>query len=48
MTKEKLIEIIHTLLGTDIDLGFLQRLDKNELKVLVASIRGRVDHIIDT
>ena len=43
MKKEKLIEIIQTLLDTDIDLSFLQKLDQNELEVLVASIRGRVD-----
>ena len=47
MTKDKLIEIIQTLLDTDIDLSFLLKLDQNELEVLAASIRGRVDQNID-
>lgn len=47
MKKEKLIEIIQTLLDTDIDLSFLRELDRNELEALVASIRGRVDQKFD-
>lgn len=47
MTKEKLLEIIQTLLDTDIDLSFLLKLDHNELEVLAAFIRGRVDQSID-
>jgi hypothetical protein len=43
MTKEKLLEIITDLLKTDIDLGFLLKLEKDELETLVACIRHRVE-----
>jgi hypothetical protein len=43
MTKEELIEIIKSVLKTDIDLGFLLQLTKGELETLVACIRERVD-----
>ena len=43
ITKEKLIEIIKGLLGTDADLNFLVKLDENELETLVAYIRDRVE-----
>jgi hypothetical protein len=43
ITKEKLIEIIKNLLGTDGDLGFLIQLKKTELETLAASIRDRVE-----
>jgi len=43
ITKEKLIEIIKGLLGTDADLNFLVKLDENELESLVVCIRGRVE-----
>jgi hypothetical protein len=45
MTKEKLISIIQNILKTDIDLGFLLELKQNELEILVACIRERVDNI---
>jgi len=45
MTKEKLIEIIKTLLKTDADLGFLFQLKEKELEKLVACIRRRTDQI---
>ena len=45
MTKEKLIEIIRTLLKTDADLGFLSQLKEKDLEKLVASIRQRIDQI---
>lgn len=45
MTKEKLVEIISGLLNTDVDLSFLQRLEKTQLEVLVACIRERVDNV---
>jgi len=38
--KEKLVEIIKGLLGTDADLNFLVKLDENELETLVACIKG--------
>lgn len=43
MTKEKLIETIRRVLGTNHDLGFLMKLTETELETLVASIRGQVD-----
>jgi len=42
MTKEELLEIITKLLKTDLKLEFLLRLELEELKVLVASIRDRI------
>ena len=42
MTKEELLEIITKLLKTDLKLDFLFRLELEELKVLVASIRDRI------
>jgi len=43
MTKEELIEIIKSILKTDLDLRFLVQLKKGELETLVACIRERVD-----
>lgn len=43
MTKEKLIEKLKELLATDMDLGFLLNLKKEELERLIASIRDRID-----
>lgn len=43
MTKEKLIETIRRVLGTDNDLSFLMKLTETELKTLASSIRERVD-----
>lgn len=43
MTQEELLEIIIKLLKTDRDLEFLLRLDNEELRILVACIRDRVD-----
>jgi hypothetical protein len=43
ITKEKLLEIIKSLLGTDGDLSFLIQLKKTELETLAASIRDRVE-----
>ena len=45
MTKEKMLEIIKKLLNTDDNLNFLLRLKGDELKVLVACIRDRVDQV---
>jgi hypothetical protein len=42
VTNKKLVEIIKGLLATDVDLGFLIRLEKAELETLVACIRDRV------
>ena len=43
MTKEKLVEKIRELLKTDNDLDFLLELKKENLEVLVACIRNRID-----
>jgi len=43
MTKERLLDIIIDLLKADIDLGFLLKLQKDELETLVACIRDRVE-----
>ena len=40
MTKEKLIETIQRLLGTDQELNFLLHLKKQELETLLACIRA--------
>jgi len=47
MTKEKLVDIIQGILGTDGDLNFLLQLKKRDLETLVACIRGRVDQVKD-
>ena len=43
MVKEELIEIIHGIPNTDIDLSFLLQLEKSELEKLLATIRDRVE-----
>ena len=45
MTKEKLIEIIKTLLKADADLDFLSQLKEKELEKLVSCIRNRIDQV---
>ncbi len=44
VSKEKLIDILQTVLQTDIDLSFLLTLKKTEIETLVACVRNRVDH----
>ena len=43
MTKEELIEILNRVLRTESDMGFLLKLEKEELESLVAIIRDRVE-----
>lgn len=43
MTKEEMITVLQRVLKTDVDLEFLMKLDANELEILVASIRNRVE-----
>ena len=43
MTKEELVEKIKGLLRTDDDLSFLLQLKIEDLKILIANIRDRVD-----
>ena len=45
MTKEELVERIKGLLKADDDLGFLLQLRMEDLKILVARIRDRVDQM---
>ena len=44
MKKEDMITVLQRVLITDVDLEFLMKLDDNELEVLVASIRDRVEN----
>ena len=39
-----MITVLQRVLKTDIDLEFLMKLDANELEILVASIRDRVEN----
>ena len=48
MTKEKLIETIRRVLGTNHHLGFLVKLTETELETVVASIRGQTDRETQT
>jgi len=43
MKKEKLIEILKSILKVDIDLSFLMQLKKSEMETLVACVRQRID-----
>jgi len=43
LTKDKLIEITAGLLQTNVDLGFLLKMEQPELETLVVCIRDRVD-----
>jgi hypothetical protein len=45
MSKEQLLEIIQSILNTDIDLSFLLQLEESELEILVACIRDRIDQL---
>ena len=42
-TKDKLVEIIKTLLHTDEDLDFLLQLNKEDLEKLASVVRARID-----
>jgi hypothetical protein len=44
MTKEKLLKIMQELLGTKTSLDFLLKLEGEEIEVLVASIRDRLEN----
>ena len=43
VTRESLIRILQNVLNTDIDLSFLEILEKADLETLVACVRNRVD-----
>jgi hypothetical protein len=44
MKKESLIEMLQRVLKTDADLEFLLKLEENELEILIASIRDRIEN----
>jgi len=44
MKKESDIEMLQRVLKTDADLEFLLKLEENELEILIASIRDRVEN----
>jgi len=44
MKKEDLITVLQRLLDTDADLEFLMKLDMAELKMLIATIRDRIEN----
>ena len=44
LKKDGLVDIVRKVLKTQADIGFLLKLDEDELKVLIESIRGRVDN----
>ena len=43
MDKIKLIEILRSLLNTDLDFTFLLKLKEEDIEKLVASVREKVD-----
>lgn len=43
VSKEELIKILQKILKTETNLGFLLELKKEDLRKLVATIRGRLD-----
>ena len=44
MQKEELVEILCKLLQTDMELDFLNKLESEDLKKLIACVRDKVDH----
>jgi len=43
VTKERLLEILREVLGTEFDLGFLLKLEQEEIETLIACIRDRLN-----
>lgn len=41
--KEKLLQIMKSLLRSDLDLTFLVKLEQREIEQLIAAIRERID-----
>jgi len=44
MTKDQLILLIKKILSTDADLSFLAKLEPEELEMLVACVRDKVNN----
>jgi hypothetical protein len=47
MTQGELIKLLKRILGTEIDLEFLARLEPEELEILVACVRDRLAQVDD-
>lgn len=47
MTQGELIKLLKRILGTEIDLEFLARLEQEELEILVACVRDRLAQVDD-
>ena len=47
MTQDELIKLLRRILGTEIDLEFLARLEPEELELLVACVRDRLAQVND-
>jgi hypothetical protein len=45
VTQDELIKLLKRILGTEIDLDFLARLDPEELEILVACVRDRLAQV---
>jgi hypothetical protein len=45
MTQDELIKLLKRILGTEIDLEFLSRLEPEELELLVACVRDRLAQV---
>jgi hypothetical protein len=45
MTQSELIKLLKRILGTEIDLEFLARLEPEELEILVACVRDRLAQV---
>ena len=43
MENDELIRILEKVLGTDVTLDFLNKLEEKELETLVACVRNKVD-----
>ncbi|MBW1780010.1 MAG: hypothetical protein JRL30_04665 [Deltaproteobacteria bacterium] len=43
MKKAELIKILKKVLETDVELGFLRKLEEKEIETLVACVRDKVD-----
>ena len=45
MTQSELIKLLNRILGTEIDLEFLAKLEPGELELLVACVRDRLARV---
>jgi hypothetical protein len=47
VTQDELIKLLKRILGTEINLEFLARLEPEELEILVACVRDRLAQVDD-